>query len=94
MSGVPHTSGPWSVYEGDPLIIVNAEGSSLGEMSSGDPFISYAQMKANAAVAAIGPEAVALLERLIEITPHRTLDPSAPLYRSMVELLAKSRGAA
>lgn len=54
MSAHP-TPGPWAVFASDPLIIINAEGASLGEMSAGDPFIERAEMEANARLAASAP---------------------------------------
>lgn len=68
MNEVKHTPGPWSVYEDDPVIIVNAEGSSLGEMTAGDPFIQSDTMLANARLAAAAPDlllAAASLLRMI-----------------------------
>lgn len=56
MSALGTTKGPWSVYADDGLIIVNSEGSSLGEMSAGDPFILLNEMLANAKLAAASPE--------------------------------------
>lgn len=44
-----HTPTPWSLYEHDPLVIVDDKGSSLGEMVPGDPYISPATALANAA---------------------------------------------
>ena len=54
-----HTAGPWSVYPHDPLVIVNSDGSSLGIASPGDPFIGFAEAKANALVWAAGAELLA-----------------------------------
>ncbi len=45
-----HTPTPWAQYHDDRLIIVDAEGSSLGEMTAGDPYISHATQIANAAL--------------------------------------------
>lgn len=56
------TAGPWSQYHDDPLVIVNANGSSLGEASAGDPFISYSEQLANARLIAAAPDLLAALE--------------------------------
>jgi hypothetical protein len=61
MNGAAHTPGPWSLYAHDLLVIVNADGSSLGEMKPGDPFIAPETALANATLAASAPN---LLERL------------------------------
>lgn len=44
-----HTPLPWATDNDDPVIIVNAEGSSLGEITSGDPYIGRHEELANAA---------------------------------------------
>lgn len=60
-----YTKGSWSVYKDDPLIIVNEEGSSLGEMSAGDPYISHEEMVANAQMAAAAPDLLEALDALV-----------------------------
>jgi hypothetical protein len=44
-----HSKGKLLVYKDDPVILVNEEGSSLGEMTAGDPYIEVPEMIANAA---------------------------------------------
>lgn len=50
------TPGPWAQYEHDPLVIVNQEGSSIGDMKPGDPYIREAEALANAKLAATAPD--------------------------------------
>jgi hypothetical protein len=64
MSDAKHTPGPWGVYEGDPTIIVTADGTSLGEMTSGAPDIGMAEDIANARLAAAAPALLAELKCL------------------------------
>ena len=87
-----HTPGPWSQYYGDPLIIVDALGSSLGDMSPGDPFISHATAIANARLTSAAPDLLHLVQRLAKITPHRTIDPTSPIYREMIAAISKAIG--
>lgn len=44
------TPVPWAQYDGDPLVIVDDKGSSLGEMVPGDPYIDHDTALANAAL--------------------------------------------
>lgn len=74
-----HTPGPWSQYAGDPLVIVNADGSSLGEASAGDPFIPFLQQLANAKLMAAAPTQHELLVEALDLVPRmRDDDPIAP----------------
>ena len=66
MSAVKHTPGPWSQYRDDPLVIVNAAGSSLGEASAGDPYISADEQLANARMFAAAPELLEALRDAID----------------------------
>lgn len=59
-----HTPGEWFVYEHDPLVIVNSDGSSLGEMRPGDPFISLREALANARVAAAATRLLAVCQAI------------------------------
>lgn len=74
-----HTPGPWLQDEGDPLVIVNAAGSSLGEMSAGDPFITYEQQYANARLAAAAPALLTVIRT--SIGNVRSLGPAGALGR-------------
>ena len=58
------TPGPWSNYEGHQLVVCDAMGSSLGEMSSGDPYMSVDEQFANAILVAAAPE---LAARVVEL---------------------------
>ncbi len=58
------TPGPWAQYDQDPVIIVNCEGGSLGEMTSGYPTIGEKEDIANARLAAAAPD---LAARVIEL---------------------------
>ncbi len=62
---VKFTAGPWAVYQNDPVIIVDTEGYSLGEMTMGTPDGSYKKMCANAILAASAPELVEALADLL-----------------------------
>lgn len=61
-----HTPGPWRQDADFPLIIVDATGGSLGEMTPGNPDVSDAQALANARLAVAAPDLLAALERMIE----------------------------
>lgn len=50
-----YTPGPWLLYDSNPMVIVNGEGSSLGEMLPGDPFITPREALANATLVAAAP---------------------------------------
>lgn len=60
------TAGPWSQYRDDQLVIVNSDGSSLCEATSGDPYISYRTQLANARLIAAAPELLEALEMAVD----------------------------
>jgi len=66
MNKCAFTPGPWRRYEGDALIIVDHEGASLGEMSSGSPRTPRSVQLANAALAAAAPELYEALSAIID----------------------------
>lgn len=56
-----HTPGPWSY---DSIVIMVADGSSIGEMSPGVPGMSRDEAEANARLAAAAPDMLAALREL------------------------------
>ena len=60
-----HTKGPWETYDLDPTVIINSEGSSLGDMTPGDPFITGVEAFANARLAAAAPDLLEALEEAV-----------------------------
>lgn len=78
MSAQQHTPGPWAQYADDPLVIVNAEGSSLGEASAGDPFITYAEQLANARMFATAPDLRNALMQAVESSGFSLSGPTDP----------------
>lgn len=97
-AAVKHTPGPWAVYEDDPIVIINSGGSSLGEMSAGDPFIGHDEMKANALLASASPDLVDALQDALEAlamcqprTDHGARCQSEAMQKARVAL-AKAKG--
>lgn len=65
-----HTPGPWTQYESDPLIIINSDGVSLGEMSAGSPNVSRSEQIANARLIAAAPELLAVVQELADCAAY------------------------
>lgn len=98
MAQSKHTSGPWSQYHDDPLVIVDTKGSSLGEMVPGDPYISHDEALAKARLTAAAPELLAALKDCaVQIAQTRnrrlTADEQAALDAARVAI-AKAEGGA
>lgn len=95
-----HTPGPWRQYPGDPLIIADEMGSSLGEMTPGDPYIGHDEALANAALVAAAPDVLAserenlkVLENLLAyLRKHESSLP--PLSTSSLEVRIEATRAA
>lgn len=103
MSATKWTPGPHFVDADEPLFIVTAEGSSLGEATAGDPFIAVEQQLANARLWAAASDLYAALERSrAEIAYFRRHAPGAlPVGHELVAVdtmqtidaaLARARG--
>lgn len=69
-----HTPGPWAQYEGDPLIIVDSYGASLGEMSAGSPNVSRSEQIANARLIAAAPELLDALRAVVSVADRKTVE--------------------
>ena len=85
------TPGEWSVYRDHLLVIVNANGSSIGDACPGDPFIGEAEAQANARLFAASK---ALFVALQAVLPHALVminehHPATKLARAA---LAKATG--
>lgn len=83
-----HTPGPWAQYEGDPLIIIDSTGASLGEISAGSPNVSRSEQIANARLAAAAPDGLALARYAVD---NPNFD-SSTFDRMAREFIAKATG--
>lgn len=68
-----HTPGPLHQDEHNPLVIVNSDGSSLGEASAGDPFIGHEEQLANARLWAAAPDLLAIAQMVANLGEYRAL---------------------
>lgn len=96
MAREAHTPGPWATYDADPLVIVNSEGSSLGEMTPGDPFITPGAAIANALLAAASPDLLSIAERWAALDsgswhPDRHAADKAQLLADTRAAIAKAK---
>ena len=82
-----YDDGLWRIVRGDDV-----ETCPIAEVDRGDDHDAPTrqQAEADARLIAAAPELLRLMTRLVEITPHRTLDKSAPLYLEMRAAIAKA----
>lgn len=71
-----HTQGPWLK---DGLVIIAPDGSSLGEMSAGHPYIKVKEQAANARLAAAAPDLLHALEMVRDANRDDPHIPTAAL---------------
>ena len=74
-----HTPTPWSLYGADPLVIVDKDGASLGEMVPGDPYTSAAAARRNAAMV------------VLAVNSHDTLKAALTAALPLIEQEAEQR---
>lgn len=81
-----HTPGPWTRHG---LIIAAADGSSVGEMSAGHPYISLGEQERNAALAAAAPDLLVALEAMLNASMYRNHPGESDLA---IAAIKKARG--
>jgi hypothetical protein len=77
------TAGPWRQYERDQLVIVAADGGSIGEMTCGGPpgTTPHFEQVANARLAAQSPRLLMHLEKAYKVLTRL----SEPVLDNVVE---------
>lgn len=88
-----HTAGPWlATNEHHGPTVWRIESTSADYVNEGWVIADFhgPDGEANARLSAAAPELLNLMRQLLRITPHRSLDTCAPLYRMMAEVVSKA----
>jgi hypothetical protein len=92
MTAAKHTPGPWAMDDNCPLVIVDKDGSSIGEMSAGDPFIPDDQQLANARLVCAAPDLLEACEAALNLMGDLGVGSDSPTKELVWKAICKARG--